>query len=160
MSRLTIHTVESAPEAAQVRVATALKNNGFLPNLIGVLANAPTALEMYQEVGAINAKTSLTPAERERVNHRRRHQWLRLLRGRSLRAEHEEKPDVARVDRSIAPHQRIERCEIEPTGAIHPRRDAQQGQCQRRRVQRFHRRRLQPAASGRSHPWRGLGNPV
>ena len=55
MSRLTIHTVESAPEAAQARVATALKNNGFLPNLIGVLANAPTALEMYQEVGAINA---------------------------------------------------------------------------------------------------------
>ena len=67
MSRLTIHTVESAPEAAQARVATALKNNGFLPNLIGVLANAPTALEMYQEVGAINAKTSLTPAEREVV---------------------------------------------------------------------------------------------
>ncbi len=67
MSRLTIHTVDTAPDLAKPRVETALKNNGFLPNLIGVLANAPTALEMYQEVGAINAKTSLTAAEREVV---------------------------------------------------------------------------------------------
>ena len=67
MSRLTIHTVDTAPDLAKPRVETALKNNGFLPNLIGVLANAPTALEMYQEVGAINAKTSLTAAERDVV---------------------------------------------------------------------------------------------
>ncbi|MDO5653339.1 MAG: carboxymuconolactone decarboxylase family protein, partial [Brachymonas sp.] len=67
MSRLTIQTLESAHEAARPRLETALKNNGFLPNLIGVLANAPTALEMYQEVGAINARTSLTPGEREVV---------------------------------------------------------------------------------------------
>ncbi len=48
MARLTVHSVESAPEAAKARVETALKNNGFLPNLIGVLANAPAALAMYQ----------------------------------------------------------------------------------------------------------------
>lgn len=67
MARLTVHSVESAPEAAKVRVETALKNNGFLPNLIGVLANAPAALAMYQEVGALNATTSLTAGEREVV---------------------------------------------------------------------------------------------
>ncbi|MDO5666465.1 MAG: carboxymuconolactone decarboxylase family protein [Alcaligenaceae bacterium] len=67
MSRLTIHTIESAPSEAQERVKTAQKNNGFLPNLIGVLAGAPGALEMYQEVGAINARSSLTAAEREVV---------------------------------------------------------------------------------------------
>ncbi|MDO4232923.1 MAG: carboxymuconolactone decarboxylase family protein, partial [Lautropia sp.] len=67
MSRLPLQTVESAPEAARPRVEAALKNNGFLPNLIAVLANSPAALEMYQEVGLINAKTSLTPAEREVV---------------------------------------------------------------------------------------------
>ena len=67
MSRLTIHTVASAQAEAQPRLETALKNNGFLPNLIGVLANAPTALEMYQEVGAINGRTSLSAAEREVV---------------------------------------------------------------------------------------------
>lgn len=67
MSRLTIHTVESAPEAARERVEAAQQANGFLPNLIGVLANAPAALETYQVVGAINGRTSLTPAEREVV---------------------------------------------------------------------------------------------
>lgn len=67
MSRLTIRTPETAQPEAKPRVETALKNNGFLPNLIGVLANAPTALEMYQEVGAMNGRTSLTPGEREVV---------------------------------------------------------------------------------------------
>ncbi|MDO4233139.1 MAG: carboxymuconolactone decarboxylase family protein [Lautropia sp.] len=67
MSRLPLQTVETAPEAAKPRVEAALKNNGFLPNLIGVLANSPAALEMYQEVGLINAKTSLSAAEREVV---------------------------------------------------------------------------------------------
>lgn len=67
MSRLTIHTLDSAPEGAKERLETAKKNNGFLPNLIGVLANAPTALETYQVVGGINAKTGLTPQEREVV---------------------------------------------------------------------------------------------
>lgn len=67
MSRLTIHSVESAPEAARERVEAAQKANGFLPNLIGVLANAPGALETYQVVGAINGRTSLSPEEREVV---------------------------------------------------------------------------------------------
>ncbi len=43
------------------------KNNGFLPNLIGVLANSPAALAMYQDVGALNATTSLSAGEREVV---------------------------------------------------------------------------------------------
>lgn len=67
MSRLTVHTVETAPAAARERVQAAQKANGFLPNLIGVLANAPAALETYQVVGSINGHTSLTPAEREVV---------------------------------------------------------------------------------------------
>ena len=67
MARLTIHTVESAPEKAKPRVEAALKNNGFLPNLIGVLANSPEALAFYQEVGKLNCETSLTAGEREVV---------------------------------------------------------------------------------------------
>jgi len=65
MSRLTIHTIDSAPEEAKERLLVAQKNNGYLPNLLGVLANAPTALETYQVVGAINARTGLSAAERE-----------------------------------------------------------------------------------------------
>lgn len=67
MSRLPIHTLQSAPPEAQPRLHAALQANGFLPNLLGVLAGAPTALEMYQEVGAINGRTSLSAGEREVV---------------------------------------------------------------------------------------------
>ncbi|MDM1544448.1 carboxymuconolactone decarboxylase family protein [Ignatzschineria indica] len=67
MSRLTLHTLETTPKDATLRVQNVLKNSGFIPNLIAVLANAPTALEMYQEVGKINARTSLSSAEIEVV---------------------------------------------------------------------------------------------
>jgi len=67
MSRLAIQTIESAPAEAKERLSAAHKSNGFLPNLLGVLANAPTALETYQVVGAINARTGLSAAEREVV---------------------------------------------------------------------------------------------
>lgn len=67
MARLTVHSVETAPEQAKDRVEMALKNNGFLPNLIGVLANSPEALAFYQEVGKLNGNTTLTAGEREVV---------------------------------------------------------------------------------------------
>jgi AhpD family alkylhydroperoxidase len=67
MSRIPVLNDIDAPEASRPFVAKALANNGFLPNLIGVLAHAPTALETYMTVGAINARTSLTLEEREVV---------------------------------------------------------------------------------------------
>ncbi len=67
MSRLPLRTTENAPEAARPALLAAEKNNGFLPNLLGVLANAPVALETYLTVGAINSRASLPLAEREVV---------------------------------------------------------------------------------------------
>lgn len=67
MTRLPTLTAATAPEAAKERVQKAEKANGFLPNLIGLLANAPAALETYQTVSAINARSGLTLAEREAV---------------------------------------------------------------------------------------------
>jgi len=67
MPRIPLRTLEDAPEAARARVESALKANGFLPNLIGLLANAPAALEAYQTVSGINARGGLTLAEREAV---------------------------------------------------------------------------------------------
>ena len=67
LSKFQIHTIESAPEASQEALKIVQQNNGFIPNLIGVLANAPTALETYRTVGAINQRNSLTPTEREVV---------------------------------------------------------------------------------------------
>jgi uncharacterized peroxidase-related enzyme len=67
MSRLTLHTQETAPEDSRPFVEKAIANNGYLPNLIGVLANAPVALETYLTVSGINARASLSLAEREVV---------------------------------------------------------------------------------------------
>lgn len=67
MSRLPILTLDNAPEASRAFIDRAITNNGFLPNLVGVLANAPTALETYLTVAGINSRNSLTLAEREVV---------------------------------------------------------------------------------------------
>ncbi|WP_297844465.1 carboxymuconolactone decarboxylase family protein [Pseudomonas sp.] len=67
MSRVTVQTLESAPEAARPFLENALKANGYLPNLLGVLANAPAALETYLTVSALNGKAELSLAEREVV---------------------------------------------------------------------------------------------
>ncbi|SCB40242.1 carboxymuconolactone decarboxylase family protein [Rhizobium hainanense] len=67
MARLPLRTIVDAPEEAQPRLDAAEKNNGFLPNLVRLLANAPAALETYQTVTAINGRASLSLAEREAV---------------------------------------------------------------------------------------------
>ena len=67
MSRLPLRSIEDAPEEAKERLIAAEKNNGYLPNLLRVLANAPVALETYLTVGGINGRASLTLAEREAV---------------------------------------------------------------------------------------------
>lgn len=67
MARLTVHTLGTVPNEAQSRMETVQKANGFIPNLIGVLANSPQALEFYQEVGKMNSKNSLSAEEVEVV---------------------------------------------------------------------------------------------
>ena len=65
MSRLPLQTAESAPAAAVPFIQRVISNNGYLPNLVAALANAPTALETYLTVSEINSRSSLTLAERE-----------------------------------------------------------------------------------------------
>jgi len=67
MSRLTLQTLDTAPLDSRPFVEKAIANNGYLPNLIGVLANAPVALETYLTVSGINARASLSLMEREVV---------------------------------------------------------------------------------------------
>ncbi len=67
MTRLTIQTLETVSEEAKPRLEAVQKANGFVPNLIGVLANSPQALQFYQEIGKLNAQNSLTPTEIEVV---------------------------------------------------------------------------------------------
>lgn len=65
MSRLTIQSIESAAPEARDRLENVKKASGFVPHLLGVLANNPTALETYQTVSGINARNGLSAAERE-----------------------------------------------------------------------------------------------
>ena len=67
MSRLPLQTIESAPEASRPWLERSQAANGFLPNLVASLANAPTALETYLTVAEINGRSGLTLAERETV---------------------------------------------------------------------------------------------
>jgi uncharacterized peroxidase-related enzyme len=67
MTTLPLRTIDDAPEAAKELLVMAEKRNGFLPNLLRVLANAPVALETYLTVSGINARSSLSVAERETV---------------------------------------------------------------------------------------------
>lgn len=67
MSRLPLRTIEDAPAEATGFLTAAEQRNGYLPNLLRVLANAPVALETYLTVSGINARASLSLAEREVV---------------------------------------------------------------------------------------------
>jgi uncharacterized peroxidase-related enzyme len=65
MSRLPLLTAENAPAASRPYIDKSITNNGFLPNLVAVLANAPVALETYLTVSEINSRSSLSLVERE-----------------------------------------------------------------------------------------------
>jgi uncharacterized peroxidase-related enzyme len=67
MSRLPLRTIDDVEQASRPLLEAAEKRNGFLPNLLRVLANAPVALETYLTVSGINARASLSLAERETV---------------------------------------------------------------------------------------------
>lgn len=67
MARLPVHTAQSAPEPTRAALAAAERGAGYLSNLLGVLANAPVALEAYQTLSQINARAGLTLQEREVV---------------------------------------------------------------------------------------------
>lgn len=47
---LKIHTIESAPNDSKMLLASSKKANGFIPNLHGVLAEAPGLLKAYQDL--------------------------------------------------------------------------------------------------------------
>lgn len=58
---------QNAPEAARAVLGQAKKNYGFIPNLLGNMANAPALLKAYLSVGALFDQTSLSATERHVV---------------------------------------------------------------------------------------------
>jgi uncharacterized peroxidase-related enzyme len=60
-----IHTRDTAPDGAKAKLAQVEKAFGFIPNLAGMLANAPVALEAYLAVAAAFGRSSLSAAEQQ-----------------------------------------------------------------------------------------------
>ena len=65
MTQFTVHSQATAPEAAQARLAEVKKAWGFIPTLHGTLAESPIALEAYDTLFGLVAKSSITPAEQQ-----------------------------------------------------------------------------------------------
>lgn len=68
MTEFQVHTKESAPAASVPFLEAAEKKFGFVPNLIGELAESPVTVEAYLTLAGIYAKSSFTPAEQQVVS--------------------------------------------------------------------------------------------
>ncbi|WP_430431570.1 carboxymuconolactone decarboxylase family protein [Oceanicaulis sp.] len=67
MTEFNLYDETNAPEAARSILNTAKGAFGFVPNLLGTLAESPAAAEAYLTLAGIVDKTSLSPAERQIV---------------------------------------------------------------------------------------------
>lgn len=62
-----IHTRETAPEASRATLEITAKKYGFLPNLFGVLAESPTAVQAYAAINKALDQSALSPVEQQVV---------------------------------------------------------------------------------------------
>jgi hypothetical protein len=68
MSKFTVHTIESAPEASKPAMQKLKDGVGLIPNLAAVMANAPALIEAFVAVRAAYQSSSLSAIEREVVS--------------------------------------------------------------------------------------------
>ncbi|MGR9014973.1 MAG: carboxymuconolactone decarboxylase family protein [Gammaproteobacteria bacterium] len=100
MSQFNIYSIANAPAFAQSLLTGAQQKFGFVPNLLGGLAESPTTLQAYLDIGALFGKTSLSPVEQQVVllaasveNH-----CVYCVAVHSMLAKHQAKADAAIVD--------------------------------------------------------------
>ena len=67
MADFPVHTPETAPEPAREAMKQAKQGFGFVPNLLGIMAEAPTVPGAYLQVHQAFEGTSLSPVERQVV---------------------------------------------------------------------------------------------
>ncbi|MGB7414235.1 MAG: carboxymuconolactone decarboxylase family protein, partial [Thermosynechococcaceae cyanobacterium] len=61
----TIHTVETAPEASKQSLVHAQETFGFVPNLEGILAESPVALQSGMALWNLFEASSFSPIEQQ-----------------------------------------------------------------------------------------------
>jgi len=67
MTTFTIHNADSAPAGSKALLEATQRSKGLIPNLYGVLAEAPIAVEAYDVLGSLLMRSSFTPTERHVV---------------------------------------------------------------------------------------------
>lgn len=67
MSQYRVHTPETAPEKSKPVLDQTEKKFGFIPNLMGVLAEGPAAIKGYAVVSEAFEGSSLSPVEQQVV---------------------------------------------------------------------------------------------
>ena len=65
MSEFNVHTIDSAPRSSAPLLESAKASMGFVPNLLGVLAESPAALEGYLTLMRIFDTSTFDPVERQ-----------------------------------------------------------------------------------------------
>lgn len=67
MSLFTVHTKDTAPEKSREFMEAAEKRLGFIPNVVGAMAEAPALVKGYMTLTGIFGESSLTPAQQQIV---------------------------------------------------------------------------------------------
>ncbi|MBI3697723.1 MAG: carboxymuconolactone decarboxylase family protein [Acidobacteria bacterium] len=67
MTLFPTHTLQSAPEGSREVLNAARERFGMIPNLLGILAESPTALKVYFTVANLFSESSLSPVEQQVV---------------------------------------------------------------------------------------------
>lgn len=67
MTNFTVNTIDNAPEGSRETLEGAEKKYGFVPNLLGVLSHAPTALKSYAGLSGLFSESSFSPVEQQVV---------------------------------------------------------------------------------------------
>jgi len=65
--KLEVLSQENAPESARPLLNKAEEKYGFVPNILGVMANSPALLEAYMSLSQIFEKTDFSAAEKQTV---------------------------------------------------------------------------------------------
>ena len=108
MLNFAVHTKETAPEKSVALLEGAEKSFGFVPNLIGTMAESPAATKGYLTIGQIFDETSFSPTERQLVilSASRYNECHYCMAAHSVVAEMQKVPadviEAIRSDRAIA----------------------------------------------------------
>lgn len=62
-----VHTPESAPAKAKEVLEGAKNAFGFVPNLLGIMAEAPALAKAYRMMAGLFEETSFSPTERQTI---------------------------------------------------------------------------------------------